>query len=67
MRASPFMVAGGGYGVSTSIGWIILQTHNPAQSGFDSSRNLLLAGYFTPPCTNKITALGGGYFIEQCG
>jgi len=40
---------------------------NPAQSGFDSSRNLLLAGYFTPPCTNKITTPWGGYFIEQCG
>ena len=41
MRASPFMVAGGGYGVSTSIGWIILQTHNPAQSGFESKHNSL--------------------------
>jgi hypothetical protein len=44
------------YSFSIPIGWIVSQAHNPAQSGFASSQNMLPACFFTPHCTNKITA-----------
>ena len=45
------------YSFSTPIGWIVSQARNPAQSGFDSSQNMLPACSFAPHCTNKITTL----------
>jgi hypothetical protein len=47
------------YSFSTPFGYIISQAHNLAQKLFDSSRNLLLAGYFTRTvCSNKKVPLG---------
>jgi len=54
------------YSFSTPIGWIVSQAHNPVQSGFDSSRNMPPACFFTPHSTNKIAAPDGAAILLNC-
>jgi hypothetical protein len=54
------------YSFSTPIGWIVSQAHNPAQSGFDSSQNMLSACFFTLHSNNRKAVPGGTTFHVGC-